>query len=338
MKTGLAILGLAFALAAMAPARPQAAEPVTLKFGFYPPATSYVNTEGLSPWIDAVVKASDGTLAIKLYAGPTLGSERNMYERALADVAQIAYSTLGPLAAQFPRTQVTGLPFLSSNTETSAVAMWRVYMRGLFGHEFDKVRPLALFNFPTAYLHTNKPIRTLDDLKGLKIAVSSRVSADVMVALGASPVTLAPTEFYQALERGLADGVAVSWTAVKTFKLDEVTKFHLEVPLGEAPVFVFMNKTAYGALPAKAKGAIDRYSGEGFSRKLGANNHAQGIEEGKRVAAKEGHTVTRLSPDQYALWKARIEPIIVAWTQQAPEGATVLAAYREELRKLGATN
>ena len=336
MKTGLAFLSLALALATAV--RPLAAEPTALKFGFYPPVTSYVNTEGLSPWIDEVMKASDGTLVIKLFAGPTLGSERNMYERTMADVAQIGYSTLGPLAAQFPRAQVTALPLLSNNTGISAVAMWRVYARGLFGQEFDKVRPLALFNFPTAYLHTNKPIKTLDDLKGLKIAVSSRVSADVMVALGASPVTLAPTEYYQSLERGLADGAAVSWTAVKTFKLDEVTKYHLEVPLGEAPVFVFMNKTAYAGLPVKAKLAVDRLSGETFSQKLGANNNAQGLAEGKRIAAKDGHTVSQLSPAQYALWKARIEPIVEAWTKQAPEGAKVLAAYREELQKLGAAN
>jgi TRAP-type transport system periplasmic protein len=338
MKTGLAACGLALVLAVTASALAQAGEPVALKFGFYPPAMSYVNTLGLTPWVNEVNKASDGTLAIKLYAGPTLGSERNMYDRTLAGVAQIGYSTLGPMASRFPRAQVTGLPFLSDDTGKSAVAFWRIFKRGLLGHEFDKVKVLALFNFPTAYVHTNKPIKTLDDLQGLKIAVSSRVAADVMVALGASPVTLAPTEYYEGLQRGLADGTAVSWTAVKTFKLDEVTKYHLEVPLGEAPVFVFMNKAAYAGLPAKAKHAIDEHSGEAFSKILGTNNEAQGRAESKVVAGKSGHTVTKLSPEQYKLWKARIEPVIAAWTKHAPDGAKVLAGYREELEKLGMTN
>jgi TRAP-type transport system periplasmic protein len=338
MKTGLVTAFLAVALAALAPPRAPAAAPVTLKFGFYPPVSSYVNTEGLTPWIEAVEKASDGTLKIKLFAGPTLGNERDMYDRTVAGVAQIGYSTLGPLASRFPRAQVAGLPFLSTDTGASAVALWRLYARGLTGHEFDKVKVLALFNFPTAYLHTNKRVRTLDDLHGLKLAVSSRVSADVMAALGASPVTLAPTEFYQGLDRGLADGAVVSWTAVKTFKLDEVTKDHLEVPLGEAPVFVFMNKAAYASLPARAKHAIDSLSGEAFSHTLGANNEAQGRAESKKVAKEPGQSVTRLAPAQYALWKARIEPVINAWAKQAPDGAKVLAAYRAELEKLGASN
>jgi TRAP-type C4-dicarboxylate transport system substrate-binding protein len=338
MKMAFAAVCLALAAAIAAPARALAAEPVVLKFGFYPPVTSYVNTEGLTPWIDKVDSASRGTIEIKLFAGPTLGSERNMYDRTLADVAQIGYSTLGPLASQFPRTQVSGLPLLSSDTGISAVALWRLYQEGLLGHEFDKVKVLALFNFPTAYLHTNKTIRTLDDLKGLKLAVSSRVSADVMVALGASPVTLAPTEFYESLQRGVVDGAVVSWTAVKTFKLDEVTKYHLEVPLGEAPVFVFMNKSAYAGLPSEAKHAIDEYSGEAFSKTLGANNEAQGRAESKKVAGEPGHTVTRLSPDQYTLWQARIDPVVAAWAKQTPDGAKVFAAYREELKKLGATN
>jgi TRAP-type C4-dicarboxylate transport system substrate-binding protein len=261
-----------------------------------------------------------------------------MHDRVLADVAQIGYSILGQLASQYPRAQVSGLPFLSDDTGASSVALWRIYQRGLLGPDFEKVKVLALFNSPAAYLHTNKPVKTLEDIQGMKLAVSSRVAADVMVALGASPVTLVTTEFYEGLQRGVADGAVAAWTAVKTFKLDEVTKHHLEVPLGEAPAFVFMNKTAYASLPPHAKKAIDEYSDEALSKILGTNNAAQGREESKVVAAKPGHVVEKLPPPEYAKWKERIAPIIAAWTGQTPDGAKVLAAYREELQKLGMTN
>ena len=60
--------------------------------------------------------------------------------------------------------------------------------------------------------------------------------------------------------------------------------------------------------------------------------------ESKDVAAKKGQTVAKLTPEQYALWQKRIEPVINAWAKQTPDGAKVLAAYREELKKVHATD
>jgi TRAP-type transport system periplasmic protein len=334
MKNAFAILALGAAAVIAASATAWAAGPVTLKFGFPAPAASFVNTKGMTPWIKEVEKASEGTLEIKLFAGPTLGTFRNIYERTLAGVSQITFDTLGNLASQFPRTQVSDLPFLSTNTEQSSVALWRLYTRGFFAPEYDKVKVLALFTFPGSNINTNKPIKSIDELKGMKLAAAGRTLADIVVAFGASPVTLTPTEIYQAVSRGTVDGIVIGWTAVKTFRLDEVTKYHLQLPLGDAPAFVFMNKSAYASLPAKAKAAIDRYSGEAFSRMLGANDQAAAMEEEKRVAAEPGHSVGELTPAQSKAWQARAEPVIADWVRRTPGGAKLLAAYRAELKKI----
>ncbi|HEY3917480.1 MAG TPA: TRAP transporter substrate-binding protein [Stellaceae bacterium] len=336
MKRALALGALAMLLAA--PARSaRAAEPVQLKFGYPGSVSSYVNTKGMTPWLKAVNEASDGTLKITLYAGPTLGTIRDIYERTLAGVAQIAFATFGAITSQFPLVQVAELPFLSNDAEISSVALWRLYEKGLFGHEFDKVKVLALFNFESSALDTNKPVATIDDLRGLKLAVESRILGDMTVALGASPVTLTTTELYQAMSRGTVDGIFIGWTAIKTFKLQEVTKDHLELSLGEAPAYVIMNEAAYAALSAKAKAAIDKYSGESFSRKLGANNVAAGREEAQLVTGMAGQSVAKLSPAQETIWKARVEPIVDDWIKRTPDGAKVLAAYRDEIEKLAST-
>jgi TRAP-type transport system periplasmic protein len=336
MKNGFAVR--IFAVALVAAPLAHADEPASLKFGYPGSVTSYVNTKGMTPWIKAVETASGGTLKITLYAGPTLGTIRDIYERTLAGVAQISFATFGPIASQFPRTQVADLPFLSADTETSSVALWRLYEKGYFGHEYDKVKVLALFNFGSSILNSNKPVATLDDLKGMKLSVASRTLAEITVALGASPVTLTTTELYQAMSRGTVDGLLIGWTAIKTFKLQEVAKDHLELALGEAPAYVFMNKAAYAALPAKARRAIDENSGEKFSRKLGANNEAAGREESKLIAATAGQSVAQLSPAQKSMWRARIQPVIDAWVKRTPDGAKVLAAYRNEIRSLSSTN
>ncbi len=338
MKNGFAIRALAIALTVAAPALAKAAEPVNLKFGFPAPVVSYVNTLGMTPWIKRVEKASGGTLNIKLFAGPTLGTFRDIYERTLAGVSQISFGVFGPYAAQFPRTQVAGLPLLSDDAKVSSAALWRRYAKGVIASEYGKVKVLALFNFPNSTLHTNNPISTVDDLKGLKIAVSSRVLGEVAAALGASPVTLTPSEIYQGLSRGIANGAFIAWTAVKTFRLDEVTKDHLDAPLGQAPAFVFMNKAAYDGLPAQAKKAIDENSGQPFSAQLGENNEAADRSEDKKVAAEPGAKVGALTPAQYKAWEARIDPVIEAWAKHTPDGAKVLAAYRAEIKRLSTMN
>ena len=335
MKNGFALSVFAAALMVAAPRVSRAGEPVTLKFGFPAPASSYVNTEGMTPWIHEVEKAAGGTLKIKLFAGTTLGTVRNMYDRTLADVAQISFSTLGALAGQFPRTQVAGLPFLGGDPRITSGALWRVYAKGGLGPEFKKVKLLALFNFSSSGLHANRPIETIDDLKGMKVAVSSRTTANIMATLGASPVTLTPPELYVGMSRGVIESIFIGWTAVKTFKLDEVTHDHLEAPLGGAPSAVFMNRAAYAALPKKAKEAINKYSGEAFSEKLGENNQAAGRAESRRVASESGQSVHSLSDAQHRVWEARIRPVIDAWVRRTPDGAKVLAAYREEIRNSG---
>ena len=166
MKKEFAICAAILALAASVPISARAAEPVTLKFAFPAPFNSYVNLEGMTPWIKRVEKASDGTLKIKIFAGTTLATGRNVYDRTLANVAQFSFGIFGPFAAQFPRTQVADLPFLSDNAKISSVALWRVYAKGLLAPEYKRIKVLALFNFPSAVLNTNKPVKTLADVKG----------------------------------------------------------------------------------------------------------------------------------------------------------------------------
>ncbi len=337
MKAGCTRVIFAALLFAALPLVVSRAEPVTLRFGFPVPASSYDNTRGVSPWIDQVEKASGGTLKIQLFTGPTLGTFHNIYDRTLTGASQISFSTFGDLTSDFPRTQVASLPFLTRNTLDLSIALWKLYEDGLLP-EFGKVKLLALFSFPNAVLHTNKPIATINDLKGMRIAASSRIVADVVSAFGAAPVSLAPDELYTAIQHGLAGGAVTSLGAAQVFKLDEVTTYHLEAPLGAAPGFVFMNKDAYAALPAQAKKAIDEFSGASFSKQLGEANVLEQSDERDRLKAEPRQHDSELSAAEYARWQARVQPIVEAWAKQTPDGAKVLAACRAELEKLASAH
>jgi TRAP-type C4-dicarboxylate transport system substrate-binding protein len=310
---------------------------VTLRFGFPVPAASYDNTRGVTPWIQDVEKASGGTLKIQLFTGPALGTFHNIYDRTLTGISQISFSTFGDLISEFPRTDVGSLPFLTRNTTDLSIALWKIYADGLLP-EFGKVKLLALFSFPNAVLHTNKPITSLADMKGMRIGVSSRVMGEVMTAFGAAPASLSPDELYEAIQHGLASGAVTSLGAAQVFKLDEVTTYHLEAPLGAAPGFVFMNKDAYAALPQPAKDAIDKFSGASFSKKMGEANDVEQTDERNHLKGLAGQHVSEPSAAEYALWQARVQPIVDAWEKRTPDGTKVLTALRAELDKLASAH
>jgi TRAP-type C4-dicarboxylate transport system substrate-binding protein len=246
----------------------------------------------------------------------------------------MAFGNFGPLASQFPKTAVVTLPFESRTGKESTLAFWRLYANGVIADEYTKVNPTALLTFPGVYLHGKKPIKTLDDIKGLKIAAQGKIISRAVENLGAAPIATAVAEFYSALQRGTIDYVATAWSALPSFKLDEVTSYHLEVPLGTDDVYVVMNKDFYARLPAKAKAAVDRTTGEPMVRHMigvidGANAFARNM-----VSGKPEHTVAQLDPTEEARWKAKVAPVIEEWMRQTPDGTRVLAAFRAEVAKI----
>jgi TRAP-type C4-dicarboxylate transport system substrate-binding protein len=202
-----------------------------------------------------------------------------------------------------------------------------MYEKGVFADEFDTVRPLAMWTFPNAALHTKSVIKTLEDVKGKKLAASSAISGKVIVALGGAQVTFRPDETYQAISRGIADGTLMPFTGTATFKINEVVKYHLDAALGSDAALVFMSKKKYDSLPPQAKAAIDRYSYGAFSEKLGRLTDEQWAEKRDVVKA----STSTLPPQEEARWKKAVAPLAAQWAKETPDGQKVLQAFRAEV-------
>ena len=332
MRSVIAMGCIAVAAAAGAA---RADEPVQLKFAIPTPPISSVS-KGLQPWAEEVKKESDGAVQVQLFLGPSVATIFNAYDRVINGVVDVAFGNFGPLASQFPKTAVVTLPFESRIGKESTLAFWRLYTSGVIADEYTKVHPIALLTFPGVNLHGKKPIHTLDDMKGLKVAAQGKVISRAVENLGAAPLATAVADFYNALQRGTIDYIATAWSALPSFKLDEVTSYHLEVPLGTDDVYVVMNKDVYAKLPAKAKAAVDKTTGEPMVRHMievidGATNFARST-----VAKEPGHTVAQLPPEEEARWAKRVEPVIEEWVRDTPDGARVLAAFRAEVKKIRA--
>jgi len=327
MKYIAGILALGATLAGLAPTA-RADDPVVYKFSFASPATSWINTQGITPWTEQVAKATNDQLKINVFAGGTLANARNVYDRVINGVVELGYNAFAD-TDQFPGLDVSAIPFESDDNVASTLALWRMVEKGIIS-DFSRVKPIAVFNIPGNGLNSNKPISKLEDMSGMKVSVAGRMVGESVSAIGGTPLTLISAELYQSVQRNMIQVAATSFLAVTTFKLDEVTKYHLDVPFGLTPAGYFMNKESYAKLPERDRRAIDSTSGEKLSRTVAEAGKGQLVDTLK-ILSTPPHTLSKLAPAEYARWKKKLEPIVEEWTKRTPNGATILATYRQEL-------
>jgi TRAP-type C4-dicarboxylate transport system substrate-binding protein len=318
------VLGAVLATLAAVPA---AAQPVMLKFNSPSPPRSYLHPNVFDKWVEAIEKDSGGTLKIEKFYGGTLGNFAVTYDRVLDGVADLGWTLSALTGGRFKQQDVAALPFETRDSNESALALWKIFEKGVTAGEFAQVKQLGFWAFPNAAVHSKEPIRSLDDLKGKKITVSNAISARMAVLLGATPVTMRPDEVYQALSRGVADASMMPFTGMQTFRIHEVAKMHLDVALGGDTSIVFMNKQSYDRLPPQARAAIDKNSGIVLSRLAGQATQA----EWERGRSNVKDTVSTLSADEEGKWKAVLAPLSKEWVQATPDGAKVLEAFRAEV-------
>jgi TRAP-type C4-dicarboxylate transport system substrate-binding protein len=94
-----------------------------------------------------------------------------------------------------------------------------------------------------------------------------------------------------------------------------------------------MNKASFAKLPAKAQAAIDKHSGEPFFRRMGKVTDDMDVEGREKVRAMPGQMLSKLDPAEEARWIERAKPIVDEWAKDTKNGAAILAAFREEIKK-----
>lgn len=136
------------------------------------------------------------------------------------------------------------------------------------------------------------------------------------------------------MSRGVVDMTLNNWGFVGDFKVDQVTSHHLNVPLGAVAVGVVMRKDRYEALPAEARAAIDRFSGELLSKQIGQAFDAQQEEVLGKVQKSTRNTV--VLPDEATVnsWKEAVTPVIDDWRKLDPKHESLYESFTANVKKV----
>ena len=309
----------------IAPAKAQAVHLI------FPSLSPVGSSESLffNNWAKKVNADAKGTLDVEIRDGTSLANFGNVYERVMDDVIQIGWAQQAFVAGKFPLSGVVGLPFLVDDDVAGSVAFWRLYKSSLLDAEYKGIVPLWLALMGRTGLHFAKAPATLDNLRGLKIRVNAKVTSDIVTNLGGAPISLNADDMYEALQRGTIDGVMTSWAAFEPYRLYEVTTYHVEAPLGEAPCMFFMTQAKFDALPKAAQGALTMDSGEAAARAWGIRNVEQTKLMRDKTLSRPNEKDVELSGQQHALWKKSADPIIANWEKANPGGDKVVDAFRK---------
>ena len=283
-------------------------EVTTLRLSHLWPATSAAHTEIIEPWAKKIEADSNGRLKVEIYPSATLSKPDATYEAAAKGTIDIGTQLQGYTNGRFPLTQVAELPGLSSSATQMNCMLQTLYDEGVIAQEYDDTHLLFMMGTGPGGIHTvDRPIRKPSDLSGLRIRRPSAIAGDIIESAGGTPVGLPATDLYTSLQRGVLDGVSLTWDAMGAFRLIELTNTHTNIPFYSSAMMVTMNKNKYNNLPDDLKKVIDDNSGMAMAKAAGSVFDAQD-KKYMAEAQEKGHTMINIpDPLNDPQWKAPLE-------------------------------
>lgn len=329
MKLKLCALALGTAVAAGA--APVAAQ-TKLVIGSWAPPTHHVNAKLFPKWAQDVEKATGGRVSfdIKYNLAPPPG-----YFDAVRDgVADVTWIFHGYNPGKFVATQVMEMPLLGAGAAAGSQAYWQVHEKYLAkADEHRGVMVLGLMTHGAGIIQSKKPVKSWDDLKGLKVRLPGGIASRVGESFGAVAVTVPAPKVYETLSSGVADAVFMPWETQKSFRLNEVTQHIVEVPgnLYDGSFAIIMNPSKFKSLSAADQKALMGVSGEKFSAFAGST-WADADEEGRKAAKAAGKEISTASPQMVGELKKVSEQLEADWVKRASGKGFDPKKALEELR------
>jgi TRAP-type transport system periplasmic protein len=292
------------------------AAPVKLTYSiFFPPA--HGQAEAGIAWAKEIEKRSAGRIKIDVFAGGTLTAAPEVYDGVVNGISDIGMSCFAYTRGRFPIMEALDLP-MGYPSGKVATLVANGYYKAMKPQALDEVKVLYLHAHGPGLLHTKKPVKKMEDLKGMKIR-STGFSAKVAEALGSAPVAMPQGETYEALQKGVVDGTFTPIETLKGWKQAEVVKFTVDCPdIGyTTAMFVVMNLKKWNALPDDIKKIFEEISAEWIPKHGETWDRLD--KEGREYALSLKNEITVLPAPENQRWVTAVAPVIESFKKSANE-------------------
>lgn len=298
------------------------------------------------PMVKAVVvplqqkleELSGGDLTVKVHFGGSLvKGGPPQYGALLQGVSDLAFSLPGFSGPKFPFSNAVTVPGITQNAEDATNKLWNAM--DVVETEYD-AKIIALWAVDPKILLTKKPIRALDDLKGMKLRVTSKLDEPYINKLGAVSVASGITVVHQNFTNGVIDGVLLGATGIRAFKLHEPAEFlTTNLPPSVSPIYILMNQQKFDGLTPQQQGWVNQVAGRELSLGGGRGYDRSGG-GGLKFATENGVKAIALSDAEKARWQAAMQPEVDSFLDGkidvSKSSSTIELTGREFVAKLNA--
>ncbi|WP_096200775.1 TRAP transporter substrate-binding protein [Bacillus sp. FJAT-45350] len=272
--------------------------------------TSHVLHKNIAEsYVSDLEEASNGRITGEIYPSNTLGE--NQYDMAATGTADIAFSVHGYTAGRFPLVSVVELPFIADSAENGADILWTLYQEfPELQDEHGDTTPLWLFAAePAQILSADIPIKSVEDLNGLRVRSPSPLANQILESFGATPVSMPMGEVYEALQRGVVDAAMAPISTVSDFSFSDVVSYITVGNFSLTPFFAVMNTDTYNSLSESDQELISTI-GSDYAKKAGAAFDASGA-NGRKIALET--EITMIELEDLSPWEAAVDDLVENW-------------------------
>jgi len=293
----------------------QTAKPIELKLSHFMSPMHTFHVYGFVPFSKEVEERTKGRVKITVYPSEALGKAKDHYDMAKQGVTDIAHIVQGYTPGRYPLTSVMELPIDTPSGEVGSRVLWGLYEKYLKA-EYPGVKVLSLYTTdPGQIFTTKKPVKTVEDIKGLRVRSPGPQQTAMLKELGASPLSLPLPEVYDALQRGIADGVMTPTSAIKDAKFHEVTKYQTICNLFTIPCALVMDLKVWNSLPPDIQKIFEELTGSRMSEIIGKAVDQTAVLS-LEAAKTAGVQTYKLSPEEMKQWASRVKPVNDKWIEE----------------------
>ncbi len=300
---------------------------------FFPP--SHIQCKTAVAWAKEINKRTQGRVKINVYAAGALTPAAQCYDGVVKGISDIGMSCFAYTRGRFPLLEGLDLPLgYPSGLAATRIANAMV----------QKYKPAELADTHVLYLHAHGPgilaskkaVKSLDDLKGLKVRATG-LSEKIVRALGGTALGMTQPETYEALQKGVVEATLCPIETLKGWKQGEVVDYVVDSSaIGyTTSMFVVMNKDKWNQLPPDIQAIFTAVSEEWIAKQGEAWDQAD--KEGREFVKKRKRQFVTLPEAEEQRWTAAVKPILDDYVKATAEkklpGAAFLADVQAELVK-----
>lgn len=237
------------------------AQTIELKLAHFMAPMHVQHQKSFLPFSKKVEELSKGQVTVKIYSGGALGGPTQLADAAKTGITDIAFVIPSYMTGRFPRTSAFDLPFIFDGPVHATKVVYSL-ANDYLADDYKDYKVLWFYSAGTGQFHSaTRPIRTLEDVKGMKMRAPSAYMSKALKLIGANPVGMPISELTMSLEKKVIDGLLGPYSAVIDFRLWDLVKYITEVDMYLTPMVVLMNKQKWNSLPDAAKRVVDEASG-----------------------------------------------------------------------------